>query len=73
MIMSQYIANPLLIDKLKFDLRIYVVVTSVNPLRIYRYSEGLVRFATEDYTLDRPQDKYSHLTNYAINKNNPNY
>ena len=46
-IVSHYISNPLTIDGLKFDLRIYVVVTSINPLRIYMYEEGLVRFATE--------------------------
>lgn len=51
-IISRYIHNPLLVNGLKFDLRIYVLVTSYDPLRIYVYKEGLTRLATEPYKLE---------------------
>jgi tubulin polyglutamylase TTLL5 len=56
----------------KFDLRIYVLVTSVNPLEVFIYKEGFGRFSTQPFTLD-PTDKgnkYIHLTNVSINKYN---
>lgn len=45
-LISQYVSNPHLINNLKYDLRVYVVVTSYDPLRIYLFEDGLVRFAT---------------------------
>ncbi|KAJ1556315.1 Tubulin polyglutamylase ttll5 [Cladochytrium tenue] len=43
----RYIRDPYLIDDRKFDMRLYVVVTSFDPLRIYLHREGIVRFAAD--------------------------
>ena len=69
-IVQQYIQNPILINGYKFDLRVYVALTSVNPLRLYVYDEGLVRFASEKYDTSDLKNVFSHLTNYSINKKN---
>lgn len=36
-------------DGLKFDLRIYVLVFGVDPLRVFLYKDGLTRLATQPY------------------------
>lgn len=73
-VISRYLTNPLLINGHKFDLRIYVLVTSYDPLRIYVFKEGLARFASETYSSKMDKDnKFAHLTNYSINKKNDNF
>ncbi|XP_054433573.1 tubulin polyglutamylase TTLL13 [Pteronotus mesoamericanus] len=76
MICQQYISKPFLIDGFKFDMRIYVLLTSCDPLRIFMYEEGLARFATMPYVEPNHsnlEDVCMHLTNYAINKHNENF
>ena len=73
-IVSQYIANPLLVNSLKFDMRVYVLVTSYDPLRIYVYEEGLARFASDEYTpTGNKKNRFMHLTNYSVNKKNDRF
>ena len=60
--------DPYLIDGKKFDLRIYVLVSGVDPLRVYIHNEGLTRISTTEYSLKNIDNKFAHLTNYSINK-----
>jgi hypothetical protein len=46
MVVQEYLPHPHLIDKLKYDIRLYVLILSCDPLKIFMYKEGLVRFAT---------------------------
>ena len=74
--MQEYLKDPLLIEGLKFDFRVYVLLYCVSPLKIYLYREGLARLATIKY--QKPSKKNMtnlcmHLTNYAVNKKNPDF
>uniref|UniRef100_A0A182INZ1 Tubulin polyglutamylase TTLL4 n=1 Tax=Anopheles atroparvus TaxID=41427 RepID=A0A182INZ1_ANOAO len=75
LIVQRYIERPLLINGSKFDLRLYVLVTSMNPLRVYMHTDGLARFASVKYSekSETLNDRYMHLTNYSINKLSNNY
>ena len=72
-VVQRYLARPYLIDGRKFDLRIYVLVSGVDPLRVYIHDEGLTRISTAKYTLKNLTNNFAHLTNYSINKNAPNF
>ncbi|XP_051927652.1 tubulin polyglutamylase ttll6 [Hippocampus zosterae] len=76
MICQLYITRPLIMDGYKFDLRIYVLVTSCDPLRIFLFKEGLARFCTTKYlepALSNMDEVCMHLTNYSINKHQENF
>ncbi|XP_077406836.1 tubulin polyglutamylase ttll6 isoform X2 [Vanacampus margaritifer] len=76
MICQLYITRPLIMDGYKFDLRIYVLVTSCDPLRIFLFKEGLARFCTTKYmepALGNMGEVCMHLTNYSINKHKDNF
>ena len=75
-VVQRYIHKPFILDGYKFDLRIYVLFAGCDPMRIYIYKEGLARLATEKYIApnkDNLSDICMHLTNYAVNKDNPNF
>ncbi|KAF4654898.1 hypothetical protein FOL47_009699 [Perkinsus chesapeaki] len=69
-IVQKYIERPLLLDGYKFDLRIYVLVTSFNPLEAYIYKEGFARLATVKYSVtgDDMKNRLIHLTNTSVQK-----
>lgn len=76
LLVQHYITDPLLVDKKKFDLRIYVLVNGLDPLECYFCTEGMVRLCTEIYKApDRSNRrlKYMHLTNFTLNKNSAKY
>ncbi|CAI6377079.1 unnamed protein product [Macrosiphum euphorbiae] len=54
---------------------LYILITSINPLRLYLYDNGLVRFASVKYSSDLTtiSDRYMHLTNYSINRLSSQY
>ncbi|RHY33416.1 hypothetical protein DYB32_001651 [Aphanomyces invadans] len=73
---QRYVAHPLLLGGKKFDLRIYIMIASCAPLRVYLFQDGLVRMCTAAYTppnAENMEQKFMHLTNYAINKLSNNF
>lgn len=67
---QRYQEKPLLVNGYKFDCRVYLAITSVDPLIAYVYDDGLVRFATEPFqnpNATNEDELRMHLTNFALN------
>lgn len=77
---QEYIANPLLIDKKKFDFRLYLLIKGVDTMHGYIAFEGMARFCTEDYAKpkmktqnkdenkeDKEYDDNDHLYSHLTN------
>ncbi|XP_064634359.1 polyglutamylase complex subunit TTLL1-like isoform X2 [Lineus longissimus] len=74
-VISRYIDNPMLIGGKKFDLRLYVLVTSFRPLKCYMYKLGFCRFCTVKYNanVNELDNMFVHLTNVSIQKHGREY
>lgn len=76
MVAQEYINNPKLLGGFKFDFRVYVLLDSIAPLKVHVFHDGLTRICTEKYVpacSSNLADTCVHLTNYAVNKLNPNF
>ena len=72
-VVQRYIDKPYLIGGKKFDIRVYILVTSYVPLKAWLYRSGFARFSNTRYSLDSITDQFVHLTNVAIQKTAPDY
>jgi hypothetical protein len=72
-VVQRYIDRPLLIGGYKFHMRVYLLVTSLAPLRAYVHNDVHAMFATLPYVADETTlgaasfENRVHLTNYDIN------
>ncbi|CAE7246637.1 Ttll6a [Symbiodinium sp. CCMP2592] len=82
-VVQRYLSRPMLIEGLKFDLRLYFLVSAKKAsgeagldMRCFLFRDGLVRLCTTPYqppTAETMNEKCMHLTNYAVNKNSSNF
>lgn len=59
---QEYVEPPLLIDGYKFDFGVYVLITSIDPLRIYIYEKNvLIRLCAEKYDANNFTDDKTYV------------
>lgn len=76
-VVQRYIAKPMLLDGLKFDLRIYLLVVGVGEdMKLFIFRDGLVRLCTKEYQTPSPEtfdQVHMHITNCAVNMNTDSF
>mmetsp|Transcript_8824 Transcript_8824/g.29192 ORF Transcript_8824/g.29192 Transcript_8824/m.29192 type:complete len:493 (+) Transcript_8824:174-1652(+) len=61
---QEYVKDALLIDNHRFDMGVYVAITSLNPLKVFVYDDALMRFCIKEY--DAANFKPEDLDTYVI-------
>lgn len=71
-IIQEYV-SPKLLNGFKFDFRIFLLITNLNPISLYIYKEGFARFCSELYqspSLSNFDNHYSHFSSVKLNLKN---
>merc|ERR1719456_614388 len=72
-LVQKYLGRPLLLfDRRKFDIRQWVLVRSVAPLRVFLFSECYLRLCNEVFDLRDLESRQRHISNWQINKHGTN-
>jgi len=64
---QEYLENPHTMRGRKYVLRLYVLVSSVSPFRVYLYHQGFAKLASMPYDEENANNPYSYLTNPDVN------
>eukprot|EP01059_Diplonema_ambulator_P009902 TRINITY_DN19885_c0_g1_i2.p1 TRINITY_DN19885_c0_g1~~TRINITY_DN19885_c0_g1_i2.p1 ORF type:complete len:567 (+),score=79.93 TRINITY_DN19885_c0_g1_i2:104-1702(+) len=76
-LVQAYVHPPLLINTRRFDIRVYVLVTSFTPFRVYMAKEGVVHLCVDSYHTPTDESNLgpmsSHITNHNINSKAKGY
>lgn len=69
-IIQRYLETPLLLGGYKFDIRQWVLVSSINPLIIFQWTKPYLRFCSSKYSLNESDlnNPYIHLSNNSVQK-----
>jgi hypothetical protein len=75
-VVQKYIERPLLLRGIgagseelrKFDIRQWVLVTSIEPLKVYIYKDAYLRICGQHYDIEHFHDPLRHLSNYSLQK-----
>lgn len=69
-VVQRYLDSPHLYHGRKYVLRLYVLISAVDPLRIWRFTEGSVKLASLPYNPEERENPYVFLTNPDVNERN---
>ena len=72
---QKYIEQPLLYNKRKFDIRIWVLFTYLEKGKKYEvfiFKEGHLKACSDEFNINS-EDLFIHLTNYSVQKLNKNF
>jgi hypothetical protein len=74
-LITKFISKLDLIDNKKYDLRLYVLIAGLKPLRLYIYKKGLLRKATSVFNISMMEvnNRFMYLTNTGVNDKSKNY
>ncbi|MFP4263564.1 MAG: hypothetical protein ACLFRS_09420 [Halomonas sp.] len=66
-LVQAYLDRPHTLRGHKYVLRLYVLISSLTPLRVYLYRQGFAKLASEPWDPEDADNPYSQLTNPDIN------